>query len=763
MDISLEDLAPDVPVVSIKVSESFNYGPTVLQPTLQEYDETSKNGSYSDVTDENGTGLKIPPPPPLDVLEKFTGTFKGFGFNTIFRPLSRNPKTITQFPKTPTDPSTSNLLQLNLTGETQVFGELLKDVPNRGLFDQADIDLIGLPYTQSIVDAMPNPDGTVPKKPPNLHFEPGLWMRVPQVEDMPELAASFCRMGSIPHGTTINAQGFRHAITSKGAPDIDPTDITPLLIEQVEIPPINEPHKTATELEKKRFDNQDADKDATRRLPQDLSPFIANGTITQKIIDDPNTILRQANEGKDIIENSMFIVSTNAPPGAFGGGTSNIGFNIGSDEGKKTGASREKKSGNANAVDVTAQYWVSKIRAEVELDPSMRVGQKVSPASQGPRDAVPEFYIDKEVEIPSCKKTVTVAYTQIQYSQMVMLDFNGIKWPHVTVATLAPIIDRNKPTLSSAMDFTGYMILSGIGYRNRPVGTDFIVTHHATSYDYISPLKLDLIGHHVLITGAAHEDGVGFATARAFARAGASFIACCDIHGISDNIITKLKSAASLANRKEPLVLGYKVDIASQESVKAMYESIFGQFNGRLDILVNNAAYMEPYKPFLESDPDTYWRTWEVNIHGLFNMARVFLPLQLSSHSESNGSCIMINVSSSGALSVRPGSGSYRTSKLAVLRWTESLQVEYGEQGLLAFCVNPGAIKTKITEGAPDAVRNALPHRPDVAGDTIAWLASERREWLGGRYMSCPWDMEELIAKKDEIVKEDKLKLRMVV
>ncbi|KAJ4050781.1 hypothetical protein NW761_005577 [Fusarium oxysporum] len=119
---------------------------------------------------------------------------------------------------------------------------------------------------------------------------------------------------------------------------------------------------------------------------EDLAP-----AVPVEIIDDPNTILRQANEGKDIIENTMFIVSTNAPPGAFGGGTSNIGFNIGSDEGKKTDASREKKSGNANAVDVSAQYWVSKIRAEVELDPSMRVGQKVSPASQGPRDAVPEF------------------------------------------------------------------------------------------------------------------------------------------------------------------------------------------------------------------------------------------------------------------------------------------------------------------------------------------------------------------------------------
>ncbi|KAF5678560.1 3-oxoacyl-reductase [Fusarium denticulatum] len=296
-----------------------------------------------------------------------------------------------------------------------------------------------------------------------------------------------------------------------------------------------------------------------------------------------------------------------------------------------------------------------------------------------------------------------------------------------------------------------------------PVGADFILTHHATSYDYISPLRLDLTGQHVLITGAAHEDGVGYATATAFVRAGASRIACCDLHGISDDIITKLKSAARLANREEPLVLGYKVDISSEESVKEMYESIAKDFNGRLDILVNNAAHMEPYKPFLESDPDIYWRTWEVNIRGLFNMARAFLPMQLSSRSKSSSSCIMINVSSSGALSVRPGSGSYRSSKLAVLRWTESLQVEYGEQGLLALCVNPGAIKTKITEGAPEAVRNALPHRPDIAGDTIAWLASERRDWLGGRYVSCPWDMEELLAKKDEIVKEDKLKLRMAV
>ena len=75
--------------------------------------------------------------------------------------------------------------------------------------------------------------------------------------------------------------------------------------------------------------------------------------------------------------------------------------------------------------------------------------------------------------------------------------------------------------------------------------------------------------------------------------------------------------------------------------------------------------------------------------------------------------------------------------------------------------MNPGAIKTKITETAPEEVRNRFPDRPEVAGDTIVWLGAERREWLAGRYVSCTWDMEELVKKNDEIVEEDKLKMRM--
>ena len=52
---------------------------------------------------------------------------------------------------------------------------------------------------------------------------------------------------------------------------------------------------------------------------------------------------------------------------------------------------------------------------------------------------------------------------------------------------------------------------------------------------------------------------------------------------------------------------------------------------------------------------------------------------------------------------------------------------------------------------------------PNLGADTIVFLTAEKRQWLGGRYVSVNWDMEELMAKKDDIVTRDLLKFRMGV
>ena len=49
----------------------------------------------------------------------------------------------------------------------------------------------------------------------------------------------------------------------------------------------------------------------------------------------------------------------------------------------------------------------------------------------------------------------------------------------------------------------------------------------------------------------------------------------------------------------------------------------------------------------------------------------------------------------------------------------------------------------------------------ELSADTIVFLTKEKREWLGGRYINCTWDMPELMAKEGEIVKEDKLKVKL--
>ena len=73
-----------------------------------------------------------------------------------------------------------------------------------------------------------------------------------------------------------------------------------------------------------------------------------------------------------------------------------------------------------------------------------------------------------------------------------------------------------------------------------------------------------------------------------------------------------------------------------------------------------------------------------------------------------------------------------------------------------------------MTEGAINTVkdtpiRSALIDTAELAGDFTVWLTKERREWLGGRFVNATWDVNELEAKKDEIVSGDKLRVKLVL
>jgi len=182
---------------------------------------------------------------------------------------------------------------------------------------------------------------------------------------------------------------------------------------------------------------------------------------------------------------------------------------------------------------------------------------------------------------------------------------------------------------------------------------------------------------------------------------------------------------------------------------------------GRLDILVNNAGFAEPVATITEGDPEEWWTTWMINVRGPYLVSRAFLPLMVETEGDAK---VVVNVSSvAGIGHFRPGASAYYGTKLALLRFTEFIELEYGAKGIVPIVIHPGGVLTTMAKDLPEEIQKLLIDKPELAGDFIVWLSKDKKEWLSARYVSCNWDVTELEARKEEIVKEDKLKVRMVI
>ena len=372
-----------------------------LEPALSE----ASGFSFGEVSSLTAPRTAGPAAPSLGPLTAFAGAFRGSGFNLIFRPDSATTPTPLPKPVTGSD----NVLELNLTLETLSFAKSLGSVPNRGSNAQADIFLNGVPYLQTISDV------TIPSQPVGIHFEPGLWMHVPKTTD-PAEGETVVRMASIPHGTTVEAQGT--SSTAAGAPTIPAVDITPFSTQA--------PHT------KQKFPSQTATTNNAARIPQDLTSFIAAGTITQAMLTDPKTFLRNHIATQTIKSTTTISITSEPTAPLFGGGTVNIAF-------LKGNAASSGAAPNAQTLKMKATFWIETAEFTIEV-PIFEPGQPplVIPAQTGAAgQPVPEFLVNPPVAI-TAPRSITVTATQIQYSQEVFLNFNTLTWPHVSVATLVP-------------------------------------------------------------------------------------------------------------------------------------------------------------------------------------------------------------------------------------------------------------------------------------------------------------------------------------
>ena len=258
----------------------------------------------------------------------------------------------------------------------------------------------------------------------------------------------------------------------------------------------------------------------------------------------------------------------------------------------------------------------------------------------------------------------------------------------------------------------------------------------------------------MLITGASR--GLGRAIAISYAKAGAASFAIlarseAALHQVARDMLSAAKSAA----RPPPKIMVYATDVTSRRSVEATAIDVEKAL-GHIDILINNAGYLEKFTPIADSDPDEWWKTHEINVKGAYLIVRSFIPLLLKSAEKT-----IIQLSSIGAHVTNPGGSAYEMTKSALLRMNNFIAAEYGEQGLLVYGIHPGGVMTELASILPDTI--FLTDQPELCGDTVVWLTKQRREWLQDRYVSCTWDVEELEGKKDEIVQRDLLKVRMAV
>lgn len=178
----------------------------------------------------------------------------------------------------------------------------------------------------------------------------------------------------------------------------------------------------------------------------------------------------------------------------------------------------------------------------------------------------------------------------------------------------------------------------------------------------------------IVITGAGR--GIGFQTARAYARLGGKVI----LAELSDEGLTAQKTI----QEEGGTALFVKTDVSNQDSVMQLVDRTHQAF-GPVDVLVNNAIVIHQVK-VVDMSPEIWDRTMSVNLRGTFLTCRAFLPEMLERNQG-----VILNMISTDAM---PGLSAYIASKQAITGFTQSLALEVDQTGIKVIPFGPGMVDT---------------------------------------------------------------------
>ena len=249
-----------------------------------------------------------------------------------------------------------------------------------------------------------------------------------------------------------------------------------------------------------------------------------------------------------------------------------------------------------------------------------------------------------------------------------------------------------------------------------------------------------------IITGANNPEGIGAATALAFAREGAKVVIVYQkipYDFEESNTVKPSPDRYHKANAGDASVVEARLralgaqclvlekDISDENQVKEIFEAVIGRF-GKVDILVNNAAACDEtgHDTIASITQEIIDDTFAVNVRGSLLMMREFIQ-----HRNDYGRIINL---STDAAQVFAGQITYGASKATLEALTRSIAMEIGQYGITVNCVAPGPTQTGwIDEDLEAMVVPQIPLgkliRPEDIADTILFLASEQAKMITGQ------------------------------
>jgi NAD(P)-dependent dehydrogenase (short-subunit alcohol dehydrogenase family) len=228
-----------------------------------------------------------------------------------------------------------------------------------------------------------------------------------------------------------------------------------------------------------------------------------------------------------------------------------------------------------------------------------------------------------------------------------------------------------------------------------------------------------------LITGA--DSGIGRAVAIAFAREGAD-VACSYLEEHDDAAETR--RLVEDAGRRCLTVPG---DIGDRDHSRRLVEKTVDEL-GRLDVLINNAAFQMAYESFLEIPPEEIEFVFRTNVFAMFHLCQAAVPQMQP------GSTI-VNTTSIQAAQPSPQLLHYAATKGAISTFTKGLAQELAERGIRVNGVAPGPIWTPLVTMSFPAEKNAQfgedtplgrPGQPGELAPLYVFLATDDSSYISG-------------------------------